>query len=582
MPAAAAKAASDPVAAAVPDTMAKPGAPAAPAKAGFRYVALAEMGKPVSKYPVGLIPLAADQKLRWPDQYNLPSKEPWKGERVDGVHWGPLTVNRDNQIVQRVAVAYSHNKDNSVFRLHFNPAAVFADGTPFTAAAAKASLEFGSMPENQAVWGGLIDRIDPVVGMIAVGKGDQGEAEGLVVIDKNTLELRLTAPTAHFPLNLTDSLMGFGNIESIEKDPDFRQHTPGIGPFKFTITPEDGYVRVTHSDHFWLDPPTLAGIDRPGIPDQQTRFIMYENEEIDIGPNFDVKSDPTHPLYNELIWQQSGGLGWFFAFHLDKPPFDDIKVRAALTHAVNILPIVDAVFPGGKAVMGIINGDMNCVDPEKLPYPGTGKNPWSGVYRYDPEYARQLLSESTYGSAANLPAINVWLRKSHQIQVGVLMQEQIRDNLGVEFNITRFEIGQTIPPDANVKRRSRGTGNADPAILMRDMAHSASGLIRDLGWHESEMGPVIDGLVDKALALPLDDPNRCAAFIEAERLATADYRYIPNSATVPGFGLLHAPWILGLETGWRGRMIGLEYYQIGERDRSLYRDHEWGRGPSAR
>ena len=550
-------------------------------QAGFRLISLPVSSGPVNMYPN--VALDADQVLRMPYQYQHKGVEPWKGEHdAFEVAWQPLTVNMNNEIEQRVAMGYSQNADSTVFRLHFNPDAVFADGTPFTAMAAKASLEFGSAPENQAVWGGLIDRIDRVVGMKEVGAGDRAEADGLIVIDDHTLEMRLVGPTAHFPWLMTDRLWGFGNIAAIEKDPtNFQLHTPGIGPFQFTINPDDGHIVMTPSDHFWEERPTLAGIDRQGIPDQQTRFIMYENAEVDIGPNFAVKDDPSHSLFGEVTYQNNGGLGWFFAFHLDKPPFEDKNVRAAMVHAIDMIPIVEGVFNETTAT-GIINGAMNCIDPEKLPYPGTGENPWSGVYRYDPEYARQLLAESTYGSASNLPPIVVWLRRDDQTQVGVLMQEALRDNLGVEMSIVRFERGQTIPPESNIKRRSRGTGFPDPAVLMRDMAHSSSGLIRDLGWHQSPAGPVIDKLVEEALALPLDDPRRCDAFIQAERLATADYRYMPNRGIqASGPNRLIAPWVLGFQSGaWRGAFIGTAYWQIGERDRSLYPNHEWGRGPA--
>lgn len=186
-------------------------------QAGFRQIVLPEASGPVNKYPN--VALDEDQILRWPYQYQHKGREPWKGESEEGVWYQPLTVNLHNEIEQRVAMAYSQNEDSSIFRLHFNPDAVFADGTPFTASTAKASLEFGSAPENQAVWGGLIDRIDRVIGMKEVGAGDRAEADGLIVIDDHTLEMRLVGPTAHFPWLMTDRLWGFGNIAAIEANP---------------------------------------------------------------------------------------------------------------------------------------------------------------------------------------------------------------------------------------------------------------------------------------------------------------------------------------------------------------------------
>ena len=482
--------------------------------------------------------------------------EPW-------THMGPFRTDHADEFVQGVALAYSVNDDATVYQIHFNPEAVFTDGTPFTAELAKASWEFGSAPEQQASWGGAINYTRSVEGMEAVGAGDATEAAGLVVIDHHTLEIRLKSPAYTFPFSMARSQLGFANMPLIEGDPDWRTHVPGIGQFTVTYDPDKGEQTVRRSPNYWGDPANLDGVDMPNIQDQQTRFIMYENGEADIGPNFAVRDESSHTLFGDVTFNRSGGCCWYVGFALDKQPFEDINVRAALAHAVDLSTIVDAVYPGSFLAAGIINGDLPCADLQKTPY------------EYDVAKAKQLLAESTYGSAANLPPITVSLRNAEQIQIAVLTQEAWRDNLGVELTLHKRESGQTIPPEANLYRRSRGTSSPDVAELMWEMSHSDSTLHDDLGWSTDPGQSEIDALVDAAMTLPLDDPGRCDAFIEVERAMRASYKFLPNSGVGSGPGNLVAPWVLGYQTRWYGDSTNLPYWKIGERDRSLYPGHTW-------
>jgi ABC-type transport system substrate-binding protein len=475
----------------------------------------------------------------------------------------PFRVNPEDEFVQGVAIGFSVNGDATVYQVHFDPDAIFTDGTPFTAELAKASWEFGAAPEQQASWGGAINYVRAVEGMEAVGAGDATEAAGLVVIDDHTLEVRLTAPAFTFPFSLARSQLGFANMPLIEGDPDWRNHVPGIGQFSVTFDADKGEQDVKRSANFWRDPALLAGVAMPHVDDQQTRFIMFENGEADIGPNFAVREDPSHALYGEITHRRAGGCCWYVGFAIDKAPFEDMKVRAALAHAVDLETIVDAVYPGSFLASGIINGDLPCADPQKTPY------------EYDPEKARQLLAESTYGSAANLPPITVSLRNAQQIQIAVLTQEAWRDNLGVELTLHKRERGQTIPPEANLYRRSRGTSSPDVAELVWEMSHSDSTLHDDLGWDTDPGQAKIDALIDSAMMLPLDDPGRCDAFIEVERAMQDSYKFLPNSGVGSGDGNLVAPWVLGYQTKWYGDSTNLPYWKIGQRDRSLYPGHTW-------
>src|SRR5262245_65096674 len=74
----------------------------------------------------------------------------------------------------------------------------------------------------------------------------------------------------------------------------------------------------------------------------------------------------------------------------DKPPFSDVRVRRAVSHAIDRRAIIDAVFVKGEPTAAIGRGL-----PEwspRIDQLGAGAQ----YYRYDPKEARRLLAEAGF------------------------------------------------------------------------------------------------------------------------------------------------------------------------------------------
>jgi peptide/nickel transport system substrate-binding protein len=74
----------------------------------------------------------------------------------------------------------------------------------------------------------------------------------------------------------------------------------------------------------------------------------------------------------------------------DKPPFNDVRVRRAISHAVNRQAIIDAVFLKGEPTPAISRGA-----PEWSPRIDQ-LGPGAQYYRHDPKEARRLLAEAGF------------------------------------------------------------------------------------------------------------------------------------------------------------------------------------------
>ena len=115
---------------------------------------------------------------------------------------------------------------------------------------------------------------------------------------------------------------------------------------------------------------------------------------------------------------------------MDKPPFDNVKVRLAINHAIDKATIIKDLYQG----RGI---------PAKSPIPPTLWSYDDSIedYAYDPELAKQLLAEAGYpdGFEATLWALSV--PRSYipdGLALAELLQAELRD-IGIKAEIVTYD-----------------------------------------------------------------------------------------------------------------------------------------------
>jgi peptide/nickel transport system substrate-binding protein len=173
----------------------------------------------------------------------------------------------------------------------------------------------------------------------------------------------------------------------------FIEHPIGTGPFRFVSADSDlKEIVLERFDDYYGGAPDLppvgpACVDRVVfrvIPDALTRMAALQVGEVDIvqvvpldlvetlaeNPDIQVRTAPgTQPKWMEM--------------NVNRPPFDDVRVRQALNYAVDKERIVDEIY-GGRAVVlpGPLSPLNNFANKDLEPYP------------YDPEKALDLLAEA--------------------------------------------------------------------------------------------------------------------------------------------------------------------------------------------
>ena len=543
-------------AAAEPDaasgTVAKAQAPAQP-KAGEAAQAAADPEKPKTAAaaeaammrkttrtggPVDLN-LADEQVLNLPGRLRSQAS-PWRDGGSNRVFsmavFGTLfQLSPRNDVLPWIASGWTVNDSLDVFTVTLRDDAVYQDGTPITAADVKAYWEHGAKPENIVAWGGASLTIGEIKGWDELKAGDVTEAEGLVALDDQTLEITLSLPFPTWPFAMSAWHTGISKLDQVRSDENWWQYPVGAGPFSLTIDPDSGLTVVSSGARWWGEEPILEKMVLESIPDRQVQLIMFENRELDMmtldGPTYAAALNPSHPFNPLLKTTPYGGL-WYFIAHVARPPLEDLFVRKALASAVDMRTILTAVHgPTAQMATGLISPTINCHDPD---YPGQV---------YDPDLARQFLSESSYGSAANLPVMMTDLANPQIVNIGVAMKEYWKDNLGAELDIVRRESGMGRRPESQWGRHSAGAWIPDPIQIVSTMT------VKDIGELDDAPGiyDVMDALEAYARSLPLDHPDRCAAFQAVSREYTEQVYMIPLQAIL-GVNWIVQPWVKGFES----------------------------------
>ena len=440
-----------------------------------------------------------------------------------------------NDVVPWIASGWTVNDDLDVFTVTLRDDAVFQDGTPITAADVKAYWEHGAKPENIVGWGGASLTIGEIKGWDELRKGDVTESEGLVVIDDQTLEITLSLPFPTWPFAMSAWHTGISKLDQVLADENWWQYPVGAGPFSLTIDPDSGLTVVSSGAQWWGEDSVLDRMVLENIPDAQVQVIMFENSELDMmkldSPTYSAALNPSHPFNPLLKTTPYGGL-WYFIAHVARPPLEDLFVRKALASAVDMRTILTAVHgPTVQMATGLISPTINCHNPDAV------------GHVYAPDLARQLLSESSYGSASNLPVLKTDLARPDIINIGAAMKEYWKDNLDVELDIVRRERGIGRRPDSQWGRHSAGAWIPDPVQIVSTMT------VKDIGELDDVPGvyDVMDALEAYARSLPLDHPERCSAFQAVEREYMDQVFMIPMEF-ITGVNWVVQPWVRGFDS----------------------------------
>ena len=316
-----------------------------------------------------------------------------------------------------LAESWTRSPDGLIWTFHLRQGVQFHDGTPLTADAVVFSF---SRP------------------LVLFRNFHEEFISQIIALDPFTVQIQLKTPYAPFISTLAGTSFSIVSPVAVRT---LGENPIGTGPFKFVQWDRDDQIVLSANDTHWAGKPSLNRLIFRSIPDNAMRLAELQAGNLHVMefPNPDeiplIQGDPQLAL----LMQPSLNTG-YVAMNMEKQPFDNLKVRLAINHAINKTEIIERLYRG-------------LAIPAKNPIPPTL---WSydhsiEDYAYDPALAKQLLAEAGYpdGFETTLWALPV---PRPYIPDGMAMAIAIQsdlENVGINTKIVTYDWATYLEKTAN-------------------------------------------------------------------------------------------------------------------------------------
>ena len=244
-----------------------------------------------------------------------------------------------------LAESWSVLENGTVYEFKLRKDLKFSNGDPVTAQDFKWSFERAAHPDTASTV--AEEFLGDIVGIKEIVEGTATTADGIQVVDEQTLRITIDAPKAYFIAKLTYPtafVLNKNNVESLGRK--WTDKPVSTGPFNLKEYRIGQRIRLERNNNYWgrvayLDEVVynLAG----GVS-----MAMYENDEIDITSvglaDLERVQDPTEDINRDLVEVPPNFAVSYVGFNIKEPPFDDAAFRQALNHSVDKQLIADQVF----------------------------------------------------------------------------------------------------------------------------------------------------------------------------------------------------------------------------------------------
>ncbi|HKX05125.1 MAG TPA: ABC transporter substrate-binding protein [Methylomirabilota bacterium] len=290
------------------------------------------------------------------------------------------------KIIGDLATEWKISPDGLTYTFKIHPGVKFHDGSPLTSADVKASYD---------------KIIFPPQGVRSVRKNAYTAVAQVEAPDPTTVVFKLKFPSGSLLANLASPWNVIFPKSYLDRDPNyFKTHAIGSGPFKFK-----GYTRGSTFEgernpaYFVKDRPYLDGYKFYISPETSVRAAAIRSGRAYIEfrdlPNAEVDAIKKQ-LGDKITVQETPMTGqWGIAINNTKKPFDDVRVRKALSLGIDRYTMAKVLYPltGLRYVGGLMRPGSEWALPqtelEKLP--GFGRD----IEKNRAE-ARKLLAEAGY------------------------------------------------------------------------------------------------------------------------------------------------------------------------------------------
>src|SRR6266508_1810393 len=296
-----------------------------------------------------------------------------------------LTFDPQGNVIGNVAESYELSPDGLTWTFRIRKGIKFWNGDPLTANDVVFSLQRFGSKESTNPWSPYILKNN----------------ESIAAKDDDTVVYKALKPEPALKIPFAwTRILPKNYFEKVGQD-GFRAQPMGSGPYKFGKWTPKTTMEFDASPDYWCPKPQWAKIVETLVPEEATRVAQLERGEADIIGN--LSFDRLTELKGKGYRLQEVGLPTaanisFPGTFMTKGPTSDIKVRQAMSYAINRKEISDTFYKGLAKPGGwwFFSEQTWGFDSSFKPDP------------YDPAKAKQLLQEAGYPGKFNPQSITLY------------------------------------------------------------------------------------------------------------------------------------------------------------------------------
>ncbi len=361
-------------------------------------------------------------------------------------------------------------------------------------------------------------------------RGALGPLRTVEVVDDATVRFVFDRPFAPILTNLALAYMGIVSPTGVQRLGDgFLRNPVGSGPFKFERWVPGSEIHLVRNENYV---PTRADVKIRGpvavdrlviriLPEEGSRLAALEAGAIHVGdaPLEEVFRLQKDKRFTVVINKNVTNLS-MIEINPKLSPTNDIRVRKAIAHAVNVRDVM------GAAYSGLAAPNWGIIPPAHL-----GHDPALGEkygYKYDPAKVRTLLQEAGYTRNPS----GVWEKDGKPLTLifwtyslpnglkgGTVIQSYLK-RAGFDIRMEVFEVATVLArlPEGRHNINFMWWAWPDPIML--------SLVFKCPGWKRGYCSPELDRILTRADE-ELDVEKRKAAIQEAAIFLLKDAGVVP-------------------------------------------------------
>ena len=283
----------------------------------------------------------------------------------------------------------------------------------------------------------------------------------------------------------------------------------GTGPFELANYATGDSIELVANPDYWGGAPDVAGVTFEFIPEPTTALAALQAGEIHWTDN--LPPQQVASIGEELELGQVGSNDyWYLALNQANEPYDDVRVRQAISYAIDREAITEATMYGNATV-----------NQTAIPESSAFYTPYDR-YSHDPAQAQALLDEAGVAEGDLTMDLMVASDYPETVQAAQIIESQLAE-VGIAVEIRTLDFGTWLDEQGqgNFDMLMMGwLGNLDPDDFYYSQHHSEGG-----NNHQGYANPEVDELLEQG-RVETDEAARKEIYDQAATMIADDASYI--------------------------------------------------------